>query len=147
MRTVEHLLRTKGATIFSTTPDSTVYDALHRMAEFNVGALLVYSGERMVGIVSERDYARKIVLKGRTSSETTVGEIMSSPVMTIQGTETVKNCLARMTRERVRHMPVVQEGEIIGIVSMGDLVNAIIKEQEILIDKLERHIHEKSKML
>ncbi|MGD8553757.1 MAG: CBS domain-containing protein [Anaerolineales bacterium] len=146
MRTIEHVLRTKGDTIFSTSPEATVFDALHMMAEYNVGALLVYSGEQLVGIVSERDYARKIVLKGRTSRETTVSEIMSSPLITANVSMTVRECLERMTSHHVRHMPVLRENEIVGIVSMGDLVSAIISEQEILIQKLEKHIRERSKI-
>jgi CBS domain-containing protein len=116
------------------------------MAEYNVGALLVYDQDRLIGIVSERDYARKIVLQGRTSRETKVSEIMSSPIITTKDTETVRRCLERMTMHRVRHMPVLRDGEIVGMVSMGDLVNALIKEQDLLIQKLEQHIREHNRI-
>jgi CBS domain-containing protein len=117
------------------------------MAEYNVGALLVYDDDHLLGVISERDYARKIVLQNRTSRETKVSDIMSKPPIVIEETETVRRCLERMTINRIRHMPVLREGQVVGVVSMGDLVDAIMKEQDILIQKLEKHIREHNKVL
>lgn len=138
---VEHLLKNKTMqSVLSIGPDDSVYQAIARMAEFGVGALLVMEGETLAGIISERDYARKVVLKGRSSAETAVKEIMTSPVVTVTSNETVEDCMALMTNRKFRHLPVVDGKSVVGVVSIGDLVKWIITGQERTIHQLENYI-------
>lgn len=141
MRSVADLLHSKGNQVWAVAPDQTVLDALRMMAEKEVGALLVTSDEQLVGIVSERDYARKIVLKGKSSETTPVRDVMSSDVTSVSPNQTVEECMAVMTEKRVRHLPVLDGGRLVGIVSIGDLVKAVIEDQEFTIRQLEHYIH------
>lgn len=125
---IRTILKDKGATVYSVAPTTSVYDALKYMAEVNVGALLVMDDGKLAGIISERDYARKIVLKGRTSLDTPVGAIMSERVLCVTPDQTVNECMAMMTAKAVRHLPVLDNNSVVGIVSIGDLVKAIIGE-------------------
>ena len=134
------LLGKKGSQIWSLAPTASVYDAVAMMAEKQVGALPVLDGEILVGIVSERDYARKIVLQGRSSRDTYITEIMSSPVITVTPSHTVEQCMRLVTEMRIRHLPVVEAGRIVGIVSIGDLVNWTITAQQEAISHLESYI-------
>lgn len=138
--TVRGILTDKGRTIVSTTPDATVFDALKTMADHNVGALVVLDGSRLVGIMSERDYARKIMLLGRTSLDTKVSEIMSRKVICARLDQTVQECLALMTAKSIRHLPVLEHKEVVGLVSIGDLVKSVISDQEFVIGQLENYI-------
>ena len=141
MKRLCDLLNDKGRDIWSLTPDTTVYEAIDQMAQRGVGALLVMEGERLVGIVSERDYARKVILRGCSSSDTPVRDIMSSPVLTVSPDTSVQQCMQLVTDQRVRHLPVVEAGRVIGMVSIGDLVKAVIAEQQQQIEQLESYIH------
>jgi len=138
--TIGWILRNKNGGIWSIAPDDTVYDALAMMAEKEVGALLVMSGGKLVGIISERDYARKIILQGRHSKDTTVQEIMTGAMYTCTVDDTVDDCLRIMTNHRIRHLPVFDRGSLVGVISIGDLVNAIIREQARTIDHLHTYI-------
>lgn len=140
MHTIHQILDHKGRDVLSVAPDSTVYEAIRKMAEMGIGALLVMRDGEPVGMLSERDYARKVILEGRGSRETRVEEIMSGPLITIEGRATADAGLALMTKNRIRHLPVVDEGELIGVVSIGDLVNAVIDDQQQLIEQLERYV-------
>jgi CBS domain-containing protein len=140
METAAQLLRHKGSSIHSVTPDSPVLDAIRLMAEHSVGALLVMEGQRLVGVVSERDYARKVILRGFASSETPVRQIMSSPVMTVRPDQTVRECMQLMSEKRFRHLPVVDGDKVIGVLSIGDLVRSVLAEQQQTIEELERYI-------
>ena len=140
MITVRQLLRVKGRDVWSIAPDATVYDALNLMADKKVGALLVLKGEKLVGIISERDYARKVILKGKSTMETPVREIMTGEVVSVGPQQTIQECMALMTEKRFRHLPVFEEDRLIGIISIGDVVKAIISEQEFMIEQLERYI-------
>jgi len=141
MKTVQELLRNKGYHIWSIGPDATVYEALTLMAEKDVGALLVLSSAgQLVGILSERDYARKIVLKGKTSRETPVREIMTEKVVWVRPDQTIEECMALMTNKHIRHLPVMEEGRLLGVISIGDVVKDIISEQEFVIAQLENYI-------
>ena len=141
MKRVKHLLDAKGTAIYAVGPQQPVLDALRQMAERHVGALLVMEGDELVGVVSERDYARKVILLGRSSADTSVAQIMSTPVITVRPDDTVHDCMSLMTEKRVRHLAVVADGEVIGVVSIGDLVKAVIEEQQHQIEDLERFIH------
>lgn len=140
MQTVQDLLRGKGRDVYVIGPDATIYEALERMAEVDVGALVVVESDRLVGIVSERDYARKVELKGRSSRETHVRDIMVSHVYTVNPRQDVNDCMTLMTEKRIRHLPVVEGGRLIGLISIGDVVKAIISEQEFVIAQLEGYI-------
>ena len=126
--------------VFSIGPDASVYDAIAMMADKHVGALPVMEGDKLIGLISERDYARKGFLKGRSSPDTKVREIMSDRVMVVSTERTTEECMALMTDKRIRHLPVVQDGELVGVVSIGDLVKAIISEQRFTIEQLEHYI-------
>ena len=140
MTTIRQLLDKKGSDIWSTTPDASVYDALLLLAEKNVGALLVLQEGELVGIISERDYARKVALRGKASIETPVKEIMTEKVVTVSPQTTVEEAMALMTDKRIRHLPVVEEGKLVGVISIGDLVKSIIAKQEVMINQLENYI-------
>ena len=141
MVTVKHLLDRKGRNIFAIDPEGPVLDAIRLMAEHHVGALLIMKGDELVGILSERDYARKVILLGRSSNETSASEIMSAPVITVSPDNTVDECMRIVTDRRIRHLPVVENGRVVGIVSIGDLVKAVIEEQQRTIQQLESYIH------
>jgi len=140
MKTVAQILRTKGHEVLSVSPEMSVFDALGLMAEKNVGALLVVEGGRLTGIFSERDYARKVILKGKASRETPVREIMTSHVLYVRPEQAVDDCMALMTDKRVRHLPVLAEEKLVGVISIGDVVKAIIAEQEFIIEQLQNYI-------
>ncbi len=139
-RTVKSLLDAKGRSIYDVAPDATVYDALNVMAEHNVGAVLVCESQRLVGIISERDYARKIILLDRASRETSVAEIMTSEVETVTEASTVDECMALMTEGHFRHLPVLEDDMVVGVISIGDVVKTVIEVQKSLIGDLERYI-------
>jgi CBS domain-containing protein len=141
MITVRHLLDRKGRAIHSVTPSDPVLAAIRLMAEHHVGALLVMQGETLTGIVSERDYARKVILLGRSADQTPVSQIMSSPVMTVGPADTVDQCMRLVTEHRIRHLPVVENNRVVGVISIGDLVKAVIEDQQHTIEQLESYIH------
>ena len=140
MKRVCDLLHDKGRDVWSLTPDATVYEAIDQMAQKGVGALLVMEGERLVGIVSERDYARKVILKGKASREIQVREIMSEPVICVPPELTVEQTMALMTDKHVRHLPVVVAETVVGVISIGDVVRSVIEEQEFYIQQLTMYI-------
>ena len=140
MASVVQLLEGKGRTVFSIEPDASVYSALERMSEHNIGALPVLDGEKLVGLVSERDYARKVILQGHNSREMRVRDIMSHHVTCAGPGDDVQHCMAIMTEKHIRHLPVVHEGKVIGLVSIGDLVKSIIDEQQFVIDQMTQYI-------
>lgn len=141
MTYVSQLLDRKGRATYSIEPEDPVLEAIQLMADHHVGALMVMKGEQLVGIVSERDYARKVILMGRSSAETPVWQIMSSPVLTVSLRHSVQECMELMTEHRVRHLPVVESEQVVGIVSIGDLVKAVIQDQQETIEQLESYIH------
>lgn len=141
MTTVRQLLQQKGSAIHSIAPEATVYDAIAKMAEKNIGSLLVMSGEKLVGIVTERHYSRKVALRGKTSPETAVTDIMETQVICVRPEQTVEECMALMSAKRVRHLPVLDGDKVVGIVSIGDLVQSIIGEQKFVIEQLEHYVH------
>jgi len=140
MQSVGELLDHKGHTVYAVPPGTLVFDAIREMADHAIGALLVMDGERLVGILSERDYARKCVLENRSSRETTVDEIMTAEVVCSTAGQSVEQCMALMTDKRIRHLPIIDQGRVIGIVSIGDLVKSIISEQKFIIEQLEHYI-------
>ena len=141
MITVRHLLQQKARTVCSIHPDATVFDAIAKMAENDIGSLVVMDGEKLVGIITERDYARNVVLKGKTSPTTPVRDIMERRVICVRPEQTVEQCMALMSDKRVRHLPVLEEKTVTGIVSIGDLVKCIIGDQKFTIEQLEHYIH------
>src|SRR5215472_11270741 len=141
MTTVRTLLEGKGRAIYSVEPQAAVLDAIRLMAEHGVGALAVMRGPKLEGIVSERDYARKVILRGRSSADTPVRDIMTSPVLTVSLDTSVQACMQLMTDRKVRHLPVVENNRVIGMISIGDLVKAVIAEQQQHIEQLESYIH------
>lgn len=140
MRKVKQILASKGSEIWSIGPDATVYDAIHLLAEKEIGALLVLNGENLVGVISERDYARNIILKDKSSRDTRVEDIMTEDVITVGPDEDVGECMALMTEKRIRHVPVISDGRLIGVLSIGDLVRTVIAEQQSTIVDLEKYI-------
>lgn len=140
MATVRQVLEEKGRTVWTIGPDASVYDAVAQMAEKEIGALPVMQDGRLVGLISERDYARKIILRGRASKDTPVRDIMTTRVVYARPDQTVEECMAVITDQRVRHLPVLEHGRLIGIISIGDLVKTIIAEQQFIIDQLVQYI-------
>jgi CBS domain-containing protein len=140
MAVVAQLLKQKRDTIYSVEPGAPVLEAIRLMAEHGVGALLVMQGQQLVGVVSERDYARKVILKGRSSGETLVQQIMSAPVLTVRPDQSVRECMQLVTDKRIRHLPVVEGGRVIGVLSIGDLVRSVLEEQQKTIEELEQYI-------
>ncbi len=141
MTTIAGILRSKSdQTVYTTTPEATVFEAVRLMAEKNVGALVVMDSDQIVGLVTERDYARKVVLMARTSKETSVREVMTSRVICVRPEQTNEECMALMTEKRLRHLPVIEQGKLAGIVSIGDLVKDTISEQKFIIEQLEHYI-------
>ena len=141
MKTVRQLLQAKGGQIYAIAPDARVFDALKLMAENNVGALVVTEGGRLAGIISERDYARKVILLSKSSHDIAVREIMTEKVLTVQPGQTVEECMALMTEKRIRYLPVTDGERLVGMLSIGDLVKEVIAEQEATIKQLESYIH------
>jgi CBS domain-containing protein len=140
MGTVSHILRAKANAIFSITPDTVVYEALELMVEKNVSALVVMENEKLVGIFTERDYARKVILKGKASKETRIGEIMTETPVTVLPDSSIDDCMRLMTNRFIRHLPVVKDDRLIGIISIGDVVKYIIEEQKFIIQNMEHYI-------
>ena len=141
MKSVAQVLKSKpGQNVETIAPATSVFDAVRLMAEKNIGALLVMEGQTIAGMLTERDYARKIILMGRSSKETRVRDVMTSPVMYVRPDQTNEECMALMTDNRVRHLPVVDQGKLIGLISIGDLVKDIISEQKFIIEQLEHYI-------
>jgi CBS domain-containing protein len=138
--TIQNILNFKGRSIWSVTPEATVFDAIQMMADKNVGALLVMQSEKLVGIISERDYTRKVALRGKASKDTAVREILSGQVVHVTPNHTVEECMRLMTDHRIRHLPVLESDQVIGIVSIGDLVNWIISAQTTTIQQLQTYI-------
>ena len=139
--TVRHLLEQKGRNVWTIGPDATVFDALAKMAEKDVGSLVVMDGEKLVGIVTERHYSRNVILKGKKSPTTVVSDIMERGVVHVRPEQSVELCMALMTEKRVRHLPVLEGQKVVGIVSIGDLLKGIISKQKFVIDELEHYIH------
>ena len=139
--TVRHLLEQKGRNVWTIGPDATVFDALAKMAEKDVGSLVVMDGEKLVGIVTERHYSRNVILKNKKSPTTAVSDIMERGVIHVRPEQSVELCMALMTEKRVRHLPVLEGQKVVGIVSIGDLLKGIISKQKFVIDELEHYIH------
>jgi CBS domain-containing protein len=140
MKSVADILAGKGSAVFSVEPDVSVYHALEIMADKGVGALMVMDGDRLVGIMSERDYARKVILQGFASKDTRVSQIMTPKVVVVGPAATIEECMALMTDKRIRHLPVVEDDLVVGVVSIGDVVRELISHQEFIIEQLERYI-------
>jgi CBS domain-containing protein len=140
-RTVEQVLARKPQRLLSVAPDASVFDALMLLARHDVGALVVIDGERLVGIFSERDYARQVVLQGKTSRETRVRDIMTHKVVCVRPEQNLHDCMALMTERRIRHLPVLDHKKVVGVISIGDVVKEVIAEQQVMIEQLEQYIH------
>lgn len=140
MGTVKHLLQIKGNAVYSTSPNRMVYDALEDLEERNLGALVVMENGKLIGVFTERDYARKVILKGRSSRETLVRDIMSSDPVFVTPDHTIESCMQLMTDKRIRHLPVLDNNEIVGLISIGDIVKYIIYEKDFIIENLEHYI-------
>lgn len=141
MKRVRHLLDNKGRDVLSIAPDASVLDAVRLMAEKGIGALIVLEGDALVGVVTERDYARKVILKGRSSRTTAVRDIMTADVVTTSSDQTVEQCMNTVTELRIRHLPVVDDGRLTGIISIGDLVKGVIADQQEAIEHLQQYIN------
>lgn len=141
MKPVSELLKQRAGQLRTIRPDDTVFDALHRLAEYEVGALVVMDGARMVGVMSERDYTRKVALQGRSSKETRVDEIMTANVFVVTPQSRTRECMALMREKRIRHLPVVQGGQVLGMISIRDLMDDLIRDHEMTIAQLESYIH------
>lgn len=137
---ISDILRSKSGEVWTISPQATVFDAISKMAEKNIGAMPVVEAGQVVGLISERDYTRKVALKGKSSRETTVGEIMASPVVTVTPMTTIDACMQLITRQRIRHLPVVENGQLTGMISIGDLVNWIISAQDAALEQMESYI-------
>jgi len=137
---VSDILDSKGHEVWAVKPDDTVFDSLQLMAEKEIGALLVMEGDRLVGIVTERDYARKVILEGKSSKTSSVAEVMTTRVLCVTPERTIDECMALMTDKRARHLPVLDHKRVIGVISIGDLVKTMISEQQVLIDQLQHYI-------
>ncbi len=142
MKTVQQMLDGKRSQLSSIAPDASVFEALTLMSKLDIGALVVLDGERLAGIFSERDYARKIILFGKTSRDTLVKEVMTDKVLCVRPAQTVEECMGLMTEKRVRHLPVLNEKKVIGVISIGDVVKEMIQEQKLIIEQLESYIHQ-----
>ena len=140
MKLVKHLLESKGREIISIVQEASVYDAIKLMADSGVGSLLVMDGDELIGIVTERDYARKVIIKGRSSESTQVREIMTTDLVTTTSAQTVNECMTMMSERRIRHLPVMSGKDVVGLISIGDLVQAIISDQQEEIEQLENYI-------
>ena len=140
MKTVRDVLKAKGGVVFAAEPDDTVYHALTIMAEQNIGALLVREGARVVGVFSERDYARQVILKGKASKDTPIRDVMTARVVFVRPEQNIEECMALMTDKHIRHLPVLDGDTLVGLVSIGDVVKAVISEKEFLIAQLEHYI-------
>ena len=140
MKTVADILKTKGSEIYSAAPDDSIFDAIKMMADKGIGSVVVMDGEKLVGIMTERDYARKVILDGKSSRNSSVREVMTTQVLCVSPERTVDECMALMTDKRARHLPVLDHKRVVGVISIGDLVKAVISEQQILIDQLQNYI-------
>lgn len=140
LKTVKQILDEKGYEIWSVSPEDSVFDALQKMADKNIGALVVLDGDELVGIISERDYARKVILKGKSSMDTPVRDIMTPRVLYVRTNQSIEECMALMTGKRIRHLPVIDQDNLVGVISIGDVVKAFISHQEFVIEQLENYI-------
>lgn len=140
MGKVKDILKTKGATVFSVSPDITVLKAIELMCEKNIGGLLITEKNQVVGIFTERDYARKLILKGKSSKDTLIGDLMTRKVFSVNSEDSVESCMQMMTDKYIRHLPIIDDGELKGIISIGDVVRFVINEQKEIIDHLEHYI-------
>ncbi len=140
MKSIRRLLQEKGADVWAVSPQSSIFDGLKLMAEKNIGALLVLESNELIGIFSERDYARKVVLEGKSSREMTIGEIMTEKVACVRPDQSIQECMELMTEKHIRHLPVLENEELVGVISIGDVVKAVISEQEFIIEQLEGYI-------
>ena len=138
--TVRDILQSKGGEVWTTAPQHTVYEALRLIGEKNIGALVVVEGDEVIGVISERDYSRKVVLEGRTSRETMVGDILARPAITVQSVDGIEKCMQLMTSHRIRHLPVVDDGHLVGLISIGDLVSWVMHSQRHTILQLQGYI-------
>ncbi len=140
MNLVKDILGAKDRELWSVKPDDTIFDAIKVMADKGISAVLVMDGDKLAGIVTERDYARKVVLEGKSSRESAVNEVMTSKILCVAPDQTIDQCMALMTEKRIRHLPVLEDGSVVGIVSIGDLVKAVMSDQKELIDQLKHYI-------